>query len=404
MKRFEVPGAPVYMATCWTPAQVRAVVEEGLSQMGLPSPGGMLFLKPCVGTDRIGLLGGSTDLRVLVALIETLKDRGYHDLMLGDTPLPPYLRAGVAPWRRLRLDRLVRRYNLRFVDINVHPTRAVALSTGTIHLPRVLEEALALINLANVRTHPEAGLAMGAWNLKGLVASVDRPVLIHHSAEAMVALSRHLRPHFTLLDALVAMEGEGPLDGTPCRLERLFFCRDVLTLDLVAARLFGYTPEEVPHVWHALYDHALSPEAQVMVEEKISVIRDLRRPHVKGAAYETSQMVKGWVQGYLRRRAESTGWRLIAERFHLRYQVDTREDSLRDLSRDPVRCDTCRKCEAYCPVGLKREQIGALPAHDACIQCLYCFAVCDRGALSLQGEGGALLELLQNNKGALERL
>lgn len=443
MIRFEVSGHPVFMTQAWTPTQVKAAIASGLRCLQTPFPDTrrLVVIKPCLSMDRPGILGGTTDLRVLVALIEWLQDQGYRDIALAETPLPAWHRASVSPWRRLRIDRLVQRYRLRFLDLNQYPSQTVTLPIGTVHVPRLLAEAGLLINLATVRTHPEVGLAMGAWNLKGLVCTADRTLLMRNPAESLVHLARlfgnrlvprpwlsrseadqlpahvvpfaqslspdaafYQVPSIHLLDALVAMEGEGPLEGTPLRLERLLFTDNVLSLDLVAARLFGYTPEEVPHVWQALYDHDLPPEAQVMVEDQISVLRDLRRPRVRGAAYETSQMLKGWMQGVVRRRQDSAGWALLADRLKLRYQVTTPDDRLDPVLRAPERCGACRKCEDVCPVGLTREDIGLQPPLEACLQCLSCYAVCDRGALSVSGEPGALMAWIQAHKTQAEQL
>lgn len=443
MTRIEVPGHPVFVTRSWTPAETHQAIAWGMKQLEqhLPETSRLIVIKANVSIDRPGVISGTTDLRVLVALVEWLQAKGYRDIALAETPLAPWHRAGIAPWRRLRIDRLVQRYGLSFLDLNLYTAQQVSLPIGAVRVPRILAEAGLLINLAGVRTHPEVGLAMGAWNLKGLVLSADRALLMREPAESLIQLARFFGtrrnehpwalgldtdklppslaplatglpadaafyqvPSIHILDALIAMEGEGPLEGTPRRLERLLFSDNVLSLDLVAARLFGYTPEEVPHVWQALYDHDLPPEAQILVEDHVSVLWDLRRPRVRGAAYETGQMVKGWFQGVVRRRQNLPGWAKLADRLKLRFQVSTHEDRLEPVVRRPERCGECRRCEAFCPTGMTREEIGLTPAADACLQCLSCYAVCDKQALSVNGEPGAVMHWLAQYKSYAEQL
>jgi Fe-S-cluster-containing hydrogenase component 2 len=106
----------------------------------------------------------------------------------------------------------------------------------------------------------------------------------------------------------------------------------------------------------------------------------------------------------VRRRGHDTGWRHVARLLDLHPRVDSREDSLHGLQRHPARCGECVRCESFCPVGLKREEIGSQPAVSRCIECLYCFQVCDRGALTVRGEPGGLGALLNAGSVELRRL
>jgi uncharacterized protein (DUF362 family)/ferredoxin len=400
MTQFDLAGLPVWSAEAWTPAEVRSAVEACLdtSSAQLPPPGELVFIKPDVGSDRSGLSGGTTDFRVLVALLEALRDRGHHHLLMGDAAPPAYVRARVEPARRLRLDRLCTRFGVRWLDLNRGPAVQIHLPAGEVKVARVALDAALLIDLASVRTHPDAGLALGAFNLRGVIQSPYRTKVATSPAENLVALAERIRPGITLIDALIAMEGDGPLDGSPVRLGRLFWGRDLLAVDLLVARLLGYTAEEVTHLWWALRQGILPLEAVIAVESRVSVLRDLRRPRWRGAARRTGQMIGAWVRRSIQARSEARGWSAVADWMQVRTQVDPRDDTLHGLRRDPENCGSCRRCEEFCPVGLTREQIGLEPAHDRCIGCLYCYQVCGRDALSLQGEGGALIELLNRDR------
>lgn len=406
MKRFELPSFPVFSTRAWRPAEVRQGVEKLLTALAhvLPSPSGPLLLKPSLSADRPALVSGSTDFRVLVALIEALRDRGFRALWVAEAAKPPFRRAGVFPWARLRADRLFRAYDVKFVDVSTWPTRSLSLPAGQVRLSRVLEDVVGVINLPILKTHPRLGLTGAASNLKGLVHPDDRAILMRSSATSLVGLTQAVSPFLTLLDALVVMEGEGPLLGSPRRTELLMASTHALALELVAARLFGYTPEEVPHLFEALYTQALEPEAQVWVESRVGVLYDLKRPRDRRRVERSRELLTGFLKGELEKRAELPGWSSLAARLELHHPVHPESGRQERLSRAPERCGECRRCEAVCPVGLEREAIGLLPAHPRCIECLYCLQVCDKEALSVEGQLGAVWEQLLPHKGWLERL
>jgi uncharacterized protein (DUF362 family) len=54
--------------------------------------------------------------------------------------------------------------------------------------------------------------------------------------------------HFVIADAIVAMEGNGPLAGTPRPLGRIILADDPVAADATCARLMGFIPERIPHI------------------------------------------------------------------------------------------------------------------------------------------------------------
>lgn len=405
MQSFHLPGHSLYLTHTHTLAELRNGVGHLLDRFAqqLPPAQVPLLIKPCLGLDRPALLGGSSDFRLLAALFDGLKARGFHTLALAESALPGYHRAGVKPWRRLRAEKLLAQYGVKLLEVGLLPSTQVDLPAGPV---RVLREALEwpMILVSNVRTHPDLGLAMGAWNLKGLVHPEDRAQLMRAGGEGLLALVQRVQPRLSLLDLGVVMEGEGPLDGTPRRLDRLLGGEDVLALDLLATRLLGYTPEEVPTLWKALHEQVLLPEAQVWLEEKVSSVATLRRLRVQGPAYEVREVVGTWMKGMLRRRSEAKGWQWMAERLSVRHVVQAEADPPVRLRRTAELCGGCRRCEDFCPVGLKREEIGLELKTERCVECLYCYQVCDRGALRVEGERGPLLKLIEAHKSDTERL
>ena len=54
--------------------------------------------------------------------------------------------------------------------------------------------------------------------------------------------------HFVIADAIVCMEGNGPLTGTARRLDKIILSDDPVAADAACVRLMGLLPERVPHI------------------------------------------------------------------------------------------------------------------------------------------------------------
>ena len=54
--------------------------------------------------------------------------------------------------------------------------------------------------------------------------------------------------HFVIADGIIAMEGNGPLNGTPRSLTRIVLADDPVAGDAVCARLMGLAPSRIAHL------------------------------------------------------------------------------------------------------------------------------------------------------------
>jgi uncharacterized protein (DUF362 family) len=66
--------------------------------------------------------------------------------------------------------------------------------------------------------------------------------------EAIVDVSAAVRPHLQIVDGIVGMQGNGPIQGTPMPAGLLVFGADPVATDVTAARLMGFDPARVPSI------------------------------------------------------------------------------------------------------------------------------------------------------------
>jgi uncharacterized protein (DUF362 family) len=124
----------------------------------------------------------------------------------------------------------------------------VHLQTGRL-LPvsRLALDAEAILNLPKWKTHVQVGLTGAVKNLFGTVPG-PRKVLQHITyghregefLEMLIGLAALLRPALTVVDGVVAMEGNGPGSGSPRTCGLVFSGQDPVALDRVLASLMGF--------------------------------------------------------------------------------------------------------------------------------------------------------------------
>jgi len=57
--------------------------------------------------------------------------------------------------------------------------------------------------------------------------------------------------HFAIADGIIAMEGNGPLNGNPRQLSKIVLSNDPVAADATCARLMGLEPNRIPHIREA---------------------------------------------------------------------------------------------------------------------------------------------------------
>jgi uncharacterized protein (DUF362 family) len=144
---------------------------------------------------------------------------------------------------------IARRLGVRLVNFSETPwTRMVCEPAGAIELPRVLLEADVFVTLPVLKTHALTYFTGALKNQWGCLPQYDRILLHKHLDALLPALHRVLRPSLAIMDGIVGMEGRGPANGKPRRMDVILASRDSAALDATAMRLIGLEAEKSRHV------------------------------------------------------------------------------------------------------------------------------------------------------------
>jgi uncharacterized protein (DUF362 family) len=152
----------------------------------------------------------------------------------------------------------LRSEKISFVDLNrdeLVRTQLLASYTDMkyLWLPRTILEADFVVSMPKIKTHHWSGVTLSMKNMFGLVPGTRYgwPKNILHWAgiqQSILDICATVPIHFVIADGIIAMEGNGPLNGKSRQLGKIVLSNDAVAADATCARLMGFEPNRVPHI------------------------------------------------------------------------------------------------------------------------------------------------------------
>jgi len=117
-----------------------------------------------------------------------------------------------------------------------------------LEMSRTMMEADLLISFAKLKTHTQQKITCIMKNQFGAIPYKYK--IIYHAklAQAIYDATSARIPDLSIVDGLIAMEGNGPTNGIPKRTKLLLASNDPVSMDHVCARIMGFNPLNVPHL------------------------------------------------------------------------------------------------------------------------------------------------------------
>lgn len=196
----------------------------------------------------------NTDPRFVGAVIDLCKSEGAAEITVAEGP---------GHWRNVEflveesgLGEVLRQHNVRFVDLNHdEPMKVMNLGRLTgleyLYLTRTVATADVFISLPKLKTHHWAGATLSLKNLFGTLPGIcygwpKNELHWRGIPNSIIDIALTQSPHLAIVDGIVGMEGDGPLNGRARHMGAIIMGIDLVAVDATCCRLIGLPPERVP--------------------------------------------------------------------------------------------------------------------------------------------------------------
>ena len=363
-------GTTVAIQSCFSydSAEMDRQIEWLYVEGNGPDPKGKkVLLKPNLLSDEYPDKAMTTHPVVVESVIKYLQSRGAV-VFVGDSPtIDTQKFTGERSGIRQVVDKCGATW-VRFNDAAI--TRKIG--TTEIKLTAHIAKADLIISISKLKNHELMILSGAMKNIFGFVPGFYKAMQHvnypdrYKFGKFFVDLEEAVKPDFHIMDGIVAMEGPGPGNGFPKKVNVLLASVNPLALDIIAGRIVGYDPLEIPITRAALERGSLLKNTEDIVirgpDPQTIAVRDFKRIYKGGEA--------GIIFKFLKRKIPG----------------------LRRFDKRPVftngLCTACSKCIDICPVKTlsfdKMKENTVLINDSKCIRCYCCFEVCRDGAVEVK--------------------
>jgi uncharacterized protein (DUF362 family) len=207
--------------------------------------------------------GVYTTTRLIEDLVICLREFGCNRIRIGEGSV--YLKKDtgtMAAFEGLGYRKLEKKYGIELIDFNDSKTKTVACHNGPeLQFAKDSLENDFFINFPVLKTHGQTKVSLGLKNLKGCLKSKSKRHCHNPEANLELAFSHIadvVKPALTIIDGIYALEKGALHFGNAYRKNLIIASTDILGADLAAAKIMGYSGDEIAHFRHYAGRHGKS--------------------------------------------------------------------------------------------------------------------------------------------------
>ncbi len=230
------------------------------------SPGDTVLLKPNFVSPRPRETGALTDPAFILAVARLLKDHGAKPF-IGDSPAWGNVFDCI---KKLELDEPLKKLGVPVKQLD-QPRKCIVQPSGlSVGISTVALDADKIINLPKFKTHRQMTATFAIKNMFGCVAGKEKPVWHFKKGHCdiefstlLISIYHTLAPILNIIDGIVAMEGNGPVNGDARELGWIVTGQNPIACEYTCSKLINFDPKNIPilrtglehHGWNTPEDH-----------------------------------------------------------------------------------------------------------------------------------------------------
>jgi uncharacterized protein (DUF362 family) len=224
-----------------------------------PSKGKRVLLKPNAGRNVEAGKGITTHPEVVAAAIDAFREAG-AEVAIGESPITGV--KTLEAFENCGIKAIAEARNCPLIDMDARRCVPLAIPDGVaikkLKLCREVAEYDIIVSIPVMKTHMHTGVTLSVKNMKGCLwkrSKVDLhmlPQLAGHKDKsldiAIADMASVLRPHLSIIDGTIGMEGLGPSAGKAKELGVVIAGIDAFAADSIACELMGIPAKDIPHL------------------------------------------------------------------------------------------------------------------------------------------------------------
>ena len=357
----------------YDPARLDTVVERHFKNIDpygeLIKPDSVVAIKPNLVIRRDPAEAATTNPEFVAAIIRAVKRRGGEPI-IAESPGGPYNAVNLrSVYAGCGIDKVAKREGAK---LNFDPGSTEVSCEGKVcRSVMVIDPVLradVVISAAKLKTHEMMTYTGAVKNMFGVVPGLMKPEMHYRYpdkrdfAQMIVDICERVCPAISFIDAVDCMEGNGPTAGRKKHMGVTIASCSPYAADLLASRLAGFLPDEVPTVTAAV-GRGLCPgdisRLKILGDRPERFLADFLRPD--SASVDISEMLPKFMRG------------AVSHMFSAKPRVN---ESL---------CVGCGRCAESCPGKTIKIVAGkARIDYSHCITCFCCQELCPQKAIDVK--------------------
>jgi uncharacterized protein (DUF362 family) len=199
----------------------------------------------------------TTDVRLVKALARFLLEMGAREVIIAEGP--GHRRDTEAVWKKAGYFDLKNEFALPLIDLNYDDLQVIKTVSykdsliKDLYLPKTVLSADLIISVPKMKTHHWVGVTLSMKNMIGILPGIKYgwpKNIIHWNGieKSIVEINATIPTHYTIVDGVVGMEGDGPIMGSPKKVGALIMGDNALAVDATSARVMGLAPEKIGYL------------------------------------------------------------------------------------------------------------------------------------------------------------
>lgn len=225
-----------------------------------------------------------------------------------------------------------------------------------------------IITISKLKTHGMALYTGAVKVLFGMIPGIYKAEYhlkmpdIKDFSNLLVDICETVKPHFSIIDGIVGMEGDGPTAGVPKKTGLILASFNPYYLDVAGAYVMGINPEDVPTIQRTVERNLCTgkiEDIEFLGEDIDNFILKYKLPNTKSVNF---------FRGRVPKRIEEFLTYYLSPRPVFQYDV----------------CVGCNRCYDVCPPkAIKMLNNRPHVDYKTCIRCFCCHELCPQKAVKI---------------------